>query len=219
VESLENSGVADSGEDLRNKLSEKIAELEKMQWETNTCTTDEINAKIKEISQLQKSIEEHHKLLKNANEEKQNAIDELNRKTKEMKKLKIDIEKEYTINKKGVKNKRKKRTHIKYKLSISHTALKKLEGIPQNSFLTLAKSVILIDGKAYNEDYLPLTTERKNDFRRLIEHYAVLEITGKRKYHIKRVYTKKQRDELNEKKQREESNETEIPIATEKSKK
>jgi len=66
------------------------------------------------------------------------------------------------------------------------------------SFLDLAKAVILIDGKPYDEEYLALSKERKNDFKRYIDHYAVIDTIGKRKYHIKRVYSPKQREELNE---------------------
>ena len=44
-----------------------------------------------------------------------------------------------------------------------------------------------------------MSKERQKDFRRLIEHYAVLEVIGKRKYKIKRVYSEQQREELTEK--------------------
>jgi hypothetical protein len=91
-----------------------------------------------------------------------------------------------------------KRVHKKYKTSINLSALKELEGTTASSFLDLARAVILIDNKPYNEDYIALSQERKNDFRRLIEHYAVMDTIGKRKYHIKRVYSVKQREELNE---------------------
>jgi len=93
---------------------------------------------------------------------------------------------------------KKKRRHKKYKTTIDHKALKDLEGTTASSFLDLAKAVIVIDGKPYSEMTLTLSKERKNDFRRLIEHFAVLEVIGKRKYHVKRVYSKKQKEELQE---------------------
>lgn len=92
---------------------------------------------------------------------------------------------------------KKKRKHRKYKTTINLSALKEMEGTTAGSFLDLSKAVILIDGKPYDEDYLALSKERKNDFRRLIEHYAVMDVIGKRKYHIKMVYSKEQREELN----------------------
>ena len=93
---------------------------------------------------------------------------------------------------------KKKRKHKKYKLSINFTALKELEGTTVSSFLDLAKYVILIDGKPYDNLYLPLSKERKNDFKRLIEHYAVIEVIGKRKYFVKIVLSKYKREEMNE---------------------
>ena len=92
----------------------------------------------------------------------------------------------------------KTRTHKKYKQSINLTALKDMEGTTVSGFATLAQAVIMIDNKPYDKKVLALSKERKNDFKRFIEHYAVLEVIGKRKYHIKRVYSKKQREELNE---------------------
>lgn len=94
-------------------------------------------------------------------------------------------------------DKKKKRKHRKYKTAINLPALKELEGTTAGSFLDLSKAVILIDGKPYDEECLALSKERKNDFRRLIEHYAVIDVIGKRKYYIKRVYSKEQREELN----------------------
>ena len=90
------------------------------------------------------------------------------------------------------------RKHRRYKPRINHTALKDMEGTTAISFVELAQSVIMIDNKPYEKKDIPLSKERKRDFRRLIEHYAVLEVIGKRKYHVKRVYSKKQREELNE---------------------
>jgi hypothetical protein len=95
-------------------------------------------------------------------------------------------------------SKEERRTHKKYKTSINHAELKALEGMTVSSLVDLATAVILIDGKQYNKKHLPLSKERKNDFKRYIEHYAVMELIGKRKYHIKRVYSPKQREELNE---------------------
>ena len=92
----------------------------------------------------------------------------------------------------------RERRHKKYKVSINHTELKALEGMTVSSFVDLATAVILIDGKQYNKKHLPLSKERKNDFKRYIEHYTIMELIGKRKYHIKRVYSVEQREELNE---------------------
>jgi len=91
-----------------------------------------------------------------------------------------------------------KRKHKKYRLSINHLELKSLEGTTINGFVDLATAVILIDGKPYDKRYLPLSKERKNDFKRYIEHFAVIDTLGKRKFHIKRVYSIEQREELNE---------------------
>ena len=158
----------------------------------------------KEISQLQKKIEEHHISIQKANEEKLTAIEELKKKTKKMKELKHAVEKEYRIQEQFAENDRtkriysKKRTNKDYNLSINLTALRKLTGTPQRSFLSLAKNVIMIDGKPYDGKVQTLSTERKNDFKRLIEYHAMLEFTGERKCIIKHVYTKKQRETLNE---------------------
>lgn len=95
-------------------------------------------------------------------------------------------------------DKKEKRKHKKYKVSINHTELKALEGTTISGFLDLATAVILIDGKPYDKNKITLSKERKNDFKRYVEHYAVLDTIGKRKYHIKRVYSPEQREELNE---------------------
>ena len=93
---------------------------------------------------------------------------------------------------------RKKKKHRRYRLSINHKELKELEGTTANSFLALAESVILIDGTPYNKKYIALSNGRKSDFKRFIEHYSIIELTGKRKYFIKRVYSKEEKKELQE---------------------
>jgi phosphoglycerate-specific signal transduction histidine kinase len=203
VENTVNSELLDNSEELRKKLSEKISELEQMYENIDNHTTDEINAKLEGLSELQKDMEKHHESMYKANEKKQKAIDELEQKIKKMKELQNAVDKEYGIKEENVKNDRrkriyrKKRTHRDYKLSINHTALKNLEGITQSSFLALAKCVILIEGKPYSNKDLTPSTERKNDFRRLIEHYAMLDFIGQRKCCIRQVYNKKQRGEMN----------------------
>ena len=196
--SLANTGVEPNGENLRAKLSDKIKELEQLQENQDGHTIDEINNKLKEIKQLKKDIEAHHELIKLDNLKKQNAEKELDSKIKEMKRLQAAIEEQYALKEQGVKSEARKRRHQKYKLSLNHKALKKLEGITTSSFLALARTVILINGKEYDETRLTLSKERKNDFKRLIEHYSLVEVIGKRKYHIKRVYDKKQQVESNE---------------------
>jgi hypothetical protein len=73
----------------------------------------------------------------------------------------------------------KKQTHKKYIPSINRTALQELEGTTTSSFVDLAQAVILIDGVPYDKD---------------ISHYAQIEIYGKRKYHIKSVFNRVQKD-------------------------
>jgi len=197
VESVGIAGFA-SIEELKKHIHEKMDTLEQIQDNPDKHTAIEINSKIKELKQLQKTLEDYHLSIQKANEEKQNAIDELSKKTKEIKRLQAAIEEQHTIKEQGAKNEGKKRNHKEYKLSINHAALKQQEGIPKSSFLALAKEVILIDSKPYDEKYLTLSKERKNDFKRLIEHFALLEVIGKRKYNIKRVYSIEQREELNE---------------------
>ena len=84
-------------------------------------------------------------------------------------------------------NDEKKRTHKKYIPSINRTALQELEGTTTSSFVDLAREVILINGIPYDEEDLPMSKARKMDFERLIAHHAKLEIYGSRKYHIKSV--------------------------------
>jgi vacuolar-type H+-ATPase subunit I/STV1 len=204
MESMETSGVTASGEDLRNKLSEKIAELEEMQKNQKSHTADEIKTKLEEVNKLQKELEEYYETIQKDNNEKKKALDELRAKTKQMKELKNAVDKAYGVKeeltksdiKKGIY--RKPRTHKNYDLSLDHKALKNLEGTPQRSFLALAKGVIRIDGEPYNPNELTLSTVRKKEFRELIEHFAMLEFTGERKCCVRKVYTKKQREELNE---------------------
>jgi len=87
-----------------------------------------------------------------------------------------------------------KRKHKKYIPSIDRTALQELEGTTTSSFVDLAKAVILIDGVPYDDNELPMSKARKIDFERLISHYAQIEIYGKRKYHIKSVFNRVQKD-------------------------
>jgi hypothetical protein len=81
----------------------------------------------------------------------------------------------------------KKRKHKKYIPSINREALQELEGTTTSSFVDLAREVILINGVPYDEEDLPMSKARKIDFERLIAHHAKLEIYGSRKYHIKSV--------------------------------
>ena len=197
MKNVEITGFTDV-ESLKKSISEKMDTIKQIQDNPDKHTAVEINNKIKELKQLQEKLENYHVSIQKANTEKQNAIDELRKKTNEIKRLQTAIEEQHAIKEKGAKDEGKKRTHKDYKLSINHTALKQQEGIPKSSFLALAKEVILIDGKPYDEKYLTLSKERKNDFRRLIEHFAVLEVIGKRKYNVKRIYSVEQREELNE---------------------
>ena len=190
--------VTSNEENMQKELAEKITELEEMQKALDKHTTEKIKDKLKEINELQKSMEEYHESIQKYNKEKQEAVEELEKKTKEMKKLQANIKEQHAIKEQGVKIEDKDRTHKNYKLSINHTALKQLEGVPRSSFVALAQDVILIDGNPYNKNTLTMSKERQKDFRRLIEHYAVLEVIGKRKYKIKRVYSEKQREDLNE---------------------
>jgi len=91
-------------------------------------------------------------------------------------------------------NEPQKRKHKKYIPSIDRTALQELEGTTTSSFVDLAKAVILIDGVPYDDNDLPMSKARKIDFERLISHYAQIEIYGKRKYHIKSVFNRVQKD-------------------------
>ena len=84
-------------------------------------------------------------------------------------------------------NDEKKRKHKKYIPSINREALQELEGTTTSSFVDLAREVILINGVPYDEETLPMSKARKIDFERLIAHHAKLEIYGSRKYHIKSV--------------------------------
>ena len=198
VSSVDITGFVGNGEILRKQLSEKITELEQMQENLGEYSADKINDKLKEIKGLQKNIDEYHKSIKKANEEKQTAIEELNRQTKDMKELQASIEKEHIIQEQGRKNEQKKRTHKNYKISIHHTALKALKGVTKSSFIAIAREVILIDNNPYNHKELPLSKERKRDFMRYIEHFAELEVIGKRKHTVKRVYNTKEREGLND---------------------
>ena len=198
MSSVEFAGFTGNEKNFQEELSEKITELEEMQKSLSEHSANEINDKLKEISELQKLIEEYHASMQKENLEKHNAIKELKKKTNEMKRLQTAVKVQRTIKEKGVKTEKKSREHKHYKLSINHTALKQLEGVPRSSFVALAQEVILIDGKPYNKETLTLSKERQKDFRRLIEHYAVLEVIGKRKYKIKRVYSEKQREDLSE---------------------
>ena len=100
----------------------------------------------------------------------------------------------HSENNKRNTNEPKKRKHKKYIPSINRTALSELEGTTTSSFLDLAKAVVLIDNAPYDEDILPMSKSRKIDFERLIAHYAQLEIYGKRKYHIKSVFSRMQKE-------------------------
>ena len=91
-------------------------------------------------------------------------------------------------------NEPQKRKHKKYIPSIDRTALQELEGTTTSSFADLAKAVILIDGVPYDDETIPMSKARKIDFERLISHYAQIEIYGKRKYHIKSVFNRVQKD-------------------------
>ena len=93
-----------------------------------------------------------------------------------------------------ISNEPQKREHKKYIPSIDKTALQELEGTTTNSFTDLAQAVILIDGIPYDKDTLPMSKARKIDFERLISHYAQIEIYGKRKYYIKSVFNRVQKD-------------------------
>ncbi|MCL1884949.1 MAG: hypothetical protein FWF81_14480 [Defluviitaleaceae bacterium] len=93
---------------------------------------------------------------------------------------------------------KKKRQHKKYIPSINQSALKELEGATTSSFVDLAEAVILIDGVPYDAEYLPMSKARKIDFERLISHYAQIEIYGKRKYHIKSVFNRVQKEIFND---------------------
>ena len=94
----------------------------------------------------------------------------------------------------NIANELKKRKHKKYTVSIDLAALSKLEGTTTSSFIDLARVVILIDEAPYNEHTLPMSKSRKIDFERLISHYAQLEIYGARKYHVKSVFKRTQKD-------------------------
>ena len=193
----ENITLPDDEGKLQQMLSEKINELEQMQNDVDSYTAPDINNRLEEIKKLQKGIDERRESIKKANDEKQKAIDELKKQTKEMKRLQRSVKKAYREQQEG-KDEIKKREHKDYKLSIDHKALKRLEGVTKSSFLALAKDVILIDGKPYDHTKITLSKERKSDFKRYIEHHAVLEVLGKRKYNVKHVYSKKQREELYE---------------------
>ena len=89
---------------------------------------------------------------------------------------------------KNPNDEQKQRSHKKYLPSIDLSTLKALEGTTTSSFTDLAQAVILIDGVPYDKDTLPMSKARKIDFERLIAHYAKLEIYGSRKYHVKSVF-------------------------------
>ena len=84
----------------------------------------------------------------------------------------------------------KERTKKKYLPSIDLSALRALVGTTTSSFTDLAEAVILVNGVPYDRDTLPMSKARKMDYERLIAHYAKLEIYGSRKYHVKSVFTR-----------------------------
>lgn len=99
-------------------------------------------------------------------------------------------------------DKKKKREHIKYIPSIDLKTLKELEGATFNSFVDLARAVVFvtINGKKtrYDEAVLPMSKARKIDLERLIAHHAQMIVYGIRKYQIKSVISRKQKEEFND---------------------
>lgn len=99
-------------------------------------------------------------------------------------------------------DKKKRRPQVKYIPSIDIKTLKELEGATFNSFVDLAKAVVFtsINGKKtrYDESVLPMSKARKIDLERLIAHHAQLIVYGTRKYQIKSVISRKQKEEFND---------------------
>jgi len=99
----------------------------------------------------------------------------------------------------------KKRARVKFSTALNYEALKNLENTTVGSFLELANKVILINGKSFGdatyttaegkEQNFKLTLGRKNDFLRLIESFAIVELIGI-KCHIAKVFDKSEREEL-----------------------
>jgi hypothetical protein len=183
VESLENSGVVSNEENKDSKKS----------------STDKIRSKKNEYSGSVNATTENIKPQDDTTDTAENTTDIATpnyiNENPTTNNTPPTIDTKSTNTTSDIKDK-KKRKHKKYKQSINHTALKDLEGTTASSFLDLAKAVIIVDGKPYDDTYLTLSKERKNDFKRLIDHYADVDTIGKRKYYIKRVYSKEEKKEL-----------------------
>lgn len=95
-----------------------------------------------------------------------------------------------TENEKNTTTLKEKRKHKKYIPTIDLEALENVEGSTLDSFILLARAVILIDGIPYDEKIIPMSKARKISFERLISHHAQLEVYGTRKYCVKAVYEK-----------------------------
>jgi hypothetical protein len=101
--------------------------------------------------------------------------------------------------------KKPKRIRTKYKAAVRLDTLKELENTTVSSFTQLAEKVILIDdvpfGKAQYTDtsgedkYYKLTTGRKADFLRLIEHHAIIQFVGI-KCHIAKVFKDEEKEDI-----------------------
>ena len=186
MESLENSEVATNEEIKKNVKDENSLEELYSKIKDNPDLFNKIKEEIdnQRNAELEQMMESTESVDAPEGQEEAEAQDDT-------------TEQDSTTEQDGT-NEEQKGKHKNYRVSINHTALKELEGTTTSSFLALARAVILIDNRQYDNKSLTLSKERKNDFRRFIEHYAVVEVIGKRKYHIKRVYSKKQREELNE---------------------
>jgi len=102
-------------------------------------------------------------------------------------------------------NNERKRVRPRFSTTLNYVALRGLENTTVGSFLELVGKVILIDGKPFEEatyksadgkeQSLKLTTGRKADFIRLIEHYAIIEFIGI-KCHIVKVFDESEQGEL-----------------------
>lgn len=101
----------------------------------------------------------------------------------------------------------KQRIRLKFDVEIDYDALKSLEKKTMGSFLELVNKVILVDKKPFGEatyinsngkeQHYKLTTGRKKEYTRIIEHYALLEFNGNKCYVVK-VFDKSEREKLEE---------------------
>jgi len=98
-----------------------------------------------------------------------------------------------------------KRIRTKYKATVRLEMLKELENTTVSSFTALAEKVILIDDVPFSnatykdangkEQKYKLTSGRKQDFLRLIEHHAIIQFIGI-KCHIAKVFQDEEKEQI-----------------------